>query len=367
MGRLSEVKTFYRGKRVLITGHTGFKGGWLAFWLQTFGADVIGYALPPPTLPNFFEAVKLADSMTSLLGDVRDYEKLIKTFTQYQPEIVFHMAAQPLVRYSYREPVETYATNVMGTVYVLEACRATPSLRAVVNITSDKCYEDTKQQKSYREEDAMGGHDPYSSSKGCAELVTRAYIRSYFNPMEVSSQPLCSLASVRAGNVIGGGDFAPDRLIPDCIRSRIAQKPILIRYPDAIRPWQHVLEPLYGYLVLAQRLYEDGRVFSGGWNFGPAIEDHKPVRWVIERLLDLWGDGGSWQPDVDHPLHETLHLILDVSKAREKLGWSPQWNIDNALENAVAWYKAFFQHKNMSRITLEQITQYEQLLNTARR
>lgn len=365
MKHLSTLSTFYRNKRVLITGHTGFKGGWLTFWLHTFGAKIIGYALPPPTIPNFFEAVKLDEKIISVLGDIRDLEKLDGVFKQYQPEIVFHMAAQPLVRYSYQKPVETYGTNVIGTVHVLESCRTTPSVRSVVNITSDKCYENTKQRKSYREDDAMGGHDPYSSSKGCAELVTQAYIRSYFNPEEVLPKQKCSLASGRAGNVIGGGDFAADRLISDCIRAFATRKPIVIRYPDAVRPWQHVLEPLYGYLLLAQHLYEEGRAFSGGWNFGPNDDDRKSVRWIVERIISLWGDNGSWQIDQGNHPHEALYLELDCSKSKKNLKWSPQWDINSALEKSVVWYKAFFQNEDVSKITLQQITHYEQYLDAS--
>lgn len=356
-------KNFYQHKKILITGHTGFKGGWLAFWLQTLGAEVIGYALPPPTIPNFFDTVKLGEKIISVLGDIRDRKTLENVFKQYQPEIVFHLAAQPLVRYSYREPVETYETNVMGTVHVLEACRTTPSVRAVVNITSDKCYENTDQQRNYKENDSMGGHDPYSSSKGCAELVTQVYIRSYFNPEEVSPTQKCSLASGRAGNVIGGGDFAPDRLIPDCIRALTTGKLIAIRYPDAIRPWQHVLESLYGYLLLAQHLYEGGRAFSGGWNFGPNDEDRKPVREIVEHVISLWEKNGSWQIDPGNHLHEAPYLALDCSKAKAGLGWFPQWDINSALEESVAWYKAFSQNEDMAKITLQQITMYEQQLD----
>jgi len=364
MGRLSELQTFYRGKRVLITGHTGFKGGWLAFWLHALGAEIVGYALPPPTTPNFFEAVKLNKKIISVLGDIRNREMIGNIFKQHRPEIVFHMAAQTLVKHSYREPVETYETNVMGTVHILEACRTTPSVRAVVNITSDKCYENGNRKKSYVENDPMGGHDPYSSSKGCAELVTQAYIKSYFNPIEISPQHKCSLASGRAGNVIGGGDWADDRLIPDCIRAFAANKPVIIRYPDAIRPWQHVLEPLYGYLLLAQRLYKNGRAFSGGWNFGSNNKDQKTVRWVVERIIGLWGENGSWQIDPNNHPHEAPYLALDCSKARAKLGWFSRWDISNALEKCVAWYKTLSQNKDMSKITLQQITEYEQHLDT---
>ncbi|MFA5842582.1 MAG: CDP-glucose 4,6-dehydratase [Candidatus Gracilibacteria bacterium] len=363
MKHLSDLHEFYRGKRILITGHTGFKGGWLAFWLHALGAQVIGYSLPPATNPNFSETVELDKKIVSIFGDIRNRKTLEDTFKKHQPEIVFHMAAQALVRPSYRDPVGTYETNVMGTVYVLEACRATPSVRAVVNITSDKCYENT-QQKSYREEDPMGGHDPYSSSKGCSELVTQAYIRSYFNPEEKNSvAPNLALASGRAGNVIGGGDWAEDRLIPDCIRSLTTQKPIVLRYPAATRPWQHVLDALHGYLLLAQHLYEKGRAFSGGWNFGADDEDQKTVQWVVENLLSLWGSPESWQKDPVPPLHEAPFLALNCSKAKEKLEWSPLWKPEVALEESITWYKAFFEKKIMAEITLQQIISYEKLLH----
>ncbi len=362
MEHLSALHTFYRNKRVLITGHTGFKGGWLAFWLHTLGAEVIGYALPPPTTPNFFEAVKLDQKIISVLGDIRDRAKLKNVFEQHQPEIVFHMAAQPLVRYSYKEPVETYETNVMGTVHVLEACRTTQSVRAIVNITSDKCYENTGKKIGYQEEDKMGGSDPYSSSKGCAELVTRAYLHSYFSPREYAHHRV-ALASVRAGNVLGGGDWATDRLIPDCIKAMSDKRNIVIRYPDAVRPWQHVLDPLCGYLLLAKHLYENQGQYSGGWNFGPNLEDAKPVRWIVEKLIALWGRDSSWSVDKGNNPPEADFLTLNCTKAQRQLPWRPQWNIEHTLENTIHWYRAFLDHNDMYQYTIDQIHSYEKSCN----
>ena len=272
---------FWRGRRVFLTGHTGFKGGWLALWLQRLGADVTGYALDPPTTPSLFAVARVGAGMRSIINDIRDAETLAQAMREAQPEIVIHMAAQPLVRYSYQAPVETYATNVMGTVHLLEAVRQTDSVRAVVNVTSDKCYENREWVWGYRENEPMGGYDPYSNSKGCAELVTAAYRNSYFNPAQYSQHGV-ALASARAGNVIGGGDWAEDRLIPDILRAIAAGEAVNIRSPHAIRPWQHVLEPLSGYLLLAQRLIEDGPAHAEGWNFGPSEEDARPVQWIVE-------------------------------------------------------------------------------------
>ena len=283
---------FWRGKRVFMTGHTGFKGSWLSLWLQSMGAQVVGYALAPPTNPSLFEVAEVGKGMTSIIGDIRDLEKLRAVFTEHKPDIVIHMAAQPLVRYSYIEPVETYATNVMGTVNLLEAVRSTPSVKAVVNITSDKCYENREWVWGYRENEAMGGYDPYSSSKGCAELVASAYRNSYFHPDKYQQHGV-AIASARAGNVIGGGDWAGDRLIPDILRAIVLGEPVHIRSPHAIRPWQHVLEPLSGYLQLAQKLYTDGTAYAEGWNFGPNEEDAKPVQWIVEKLTESWGEGSS--------------------------------------------------------------------------
>jgi CDP-glucose 4,6-dehydratase len=348
---------FWRGKRVLMTGHTGFKGSWLSLWLQSMGAQVVGYALAPPTNPSLFEVAEVGKGMTSIIGDIRDLEKLRAAFTEHRPEIVIHMAAQPLVRYSYIEPVETYSTNVMGTVNLLEAVRSTPSVKAVVNITSDKCYENREWVWGYRENEAMGGYDPYSSSKGCAELVASAYRNSYFHPDKYQQHGV-AIASARAGNVIGGGDWAGDRLIPDILRAITEGKPVNIRSPHAIRPWQHVLEPLSGYLLLAQKLYTTGTAYAEGWNFGPNDEDAKPVQWIVEKLTHSWGEGASWVLDGgDHP-HEAHYLKLDCSKAKARLDWQPRWQLAQTLEKIIKWHKAMQQKENMKAKTLEQITQY---------
>jgi len=330
--------SFWAGKVVLLTGHTGFKGSWLSLWLQDMGAKVIGYALEAPTNPSLFEAANVAECMVSIESDIRDFAALSAVFAKYQPEIVIHMAAQPLVRYSYANPIETYSTNVMGTVHVLEAARLTSSVRAIVNVTSDKCYENREWAWGYRENEAMGGYDPYSNSKGCAELVAAAYRSSYFNSHNFTDHRV-ALASVRAGNVIGGGDWAEDRLIPDIMRAIMQGKPVHIRNPHAIRPWQHVLEPLSGYLLLAQKLYQEGAVYAESWNFGPSDEDAKPVQWIVESLTQSWGEDASWVlDDGDHP-HEAHYLKLDCSKAKARLHWQPKWNLDQALSKIVDWQK----------------------------
>lgn len=343
---------FWQGKRVLLTGHTGFKGSWLSLWLQSMGAHVVGYALAPPTHPSLFEVANVEKGMASIIGDIRDLPKLQAIFTEHNPEIVIHMAAQPLVRYSYQNPVETYATNVMGTVHVLEAVRNTPSVKAVVNVTTDKCYENKEWVWGYREDEPMGGHDPYSNSKGCAELVTSAYRRSFLQAKGVA------LASARAGNVIGGGDWAADRLIPDILQAFEANQPVIIRNPYATRPWQHVLEPLSGYLTLAERLYTDGAAFAEGWNFGPKEDDARPVQWIVEHLASLWGQGATWQQDDNTHPHEANYLKLDISKVRAKLGWEPLWNLAHSLGQVVEWHKAFIAKQDMRTFTLEQISIY---------
>ncbi len=348
----------FHGKRVLITGHTGFKGSWLSVWLRELGADVIGYALEPPTNPSLFETCNLESKVTSIIGDIRNLKVLKDVFERYQPEIVFHMAAQALVRYSYREPVETYETNIMGTVNLIEACRRTSSVRVVIVVTSDKCYENRGGVYSFKEIDPMGGYDPYSSSKGCAELITAAYTKSYFNPENLEKNG-AFIASVRAGNVIGGGDWGEDRLIPDCIRALLGGKPIIVRYPSAVRSWQHVLEPLSGYLLLAQRLYQDGAAFAGGWNFGSDNKDAKPVRWLVDRITKMWGGNVSWEIDQDNNPHEEHCLKLDCSKAKSELGWYPQWDLRLALKNTIDWYKAYCNHEDMLRMTINQIQSYE--------
>jgi CDP-glucose 4,6-dehydratase len=355
--KLEMNAAFWRGKRVLLTGHTGFKGSWLSLWLQSMGAQVVGYALAPPTNPSLFEVADIAKGMTSIIGDIRDLAHLKAVFAEHQPEIVIHMAAQPLVRYSYLEAVETYSTNVMGVVNLLEAVRATKSVKAVVNVTTDKCYENREWAWGYRENEAMGGYDPYSSSKGCAELVTAAYRNSYFHPDKYQEHGV-AIASARAGNVIGGGDWAEDRLIPDIMRAISAGKPVNIRNPHAIRPWQHVLEPLSGYLLLAQKLYEEGASYSEGWNFGPNDEDAKPVQWIVEKLTQSWGDGASWVLDGGEHPHEAHYLKLDCSKAKSKLDWHPRWHLDVALQHIVTWQKHYQQGTDMKTETLNQIAIY---------
>lgn len=348
---------FWRGKRVLLTGHTGFKGSWLSLWLQSVGAQVVGYALAPPSNPSLFDIAQVGKGMTSIIGDIRDLEHLRKVFADYKPEIVIHMAAQALVRYSYVEPVETYSTNVMGTVNLLEAVRSAGSVKAVVNVTSDKCYENREWEWGYRENEAMGGYDPYSNSKGCAELVTAAYRNSYFHPEKYKVHGV-AIASGRAGNVIGGGDWAEDRLIPDILRAITEGKPVNIRNPYAIRPWQHVLEPLSGYLLLAQKLYEEGTANAEGWNFGPNDEDAKPVQWIVEKLTEAWGEGASWELDGGNHPHEAHYLKLDCSKAKARLAWRPRWHLDEALGAIIEWQRAYRDGKDMHELTLDQIGAY---------
>ena len=351
--------SFWNGKRVFLTGHTGFKGGWLTLWLASMGARVTGYALAPNTTPNFFEVAKVkSDLEQSHVADIRDLEKLQKAMADAGPEIVIHMAAQPLVRYSYSNPVETYATNVMGTVHVLESIRALDCVRAAVIITTDKCYENKEWTWGYRENEPMGGHDPYSNSKGCAELVTSAYRQSYFAP-EKYSQHKVAIASARAGNVIGGGDWSEDRLIPDAIKAFEAKETLMIRNPLATRPWQHVLEPLSGYLVLAQALYQEGAKFNGGWNFGPREEDARTVQEVINLLIKNWGSAASWTQDQSEQPHEAHSLKLDCSKAHQYLGWTPRWTLEQAIENITQWQQAYQQQHNMPEMSLQQITSYQ--------
>lgn len=349
--------TFWSGKTVLLTGHTGFKGSWLSLWLQQMGAQVVGYALPPPTTPSLFEAADVARGMRSLVGDVRNLETLQAALAEHRPEIIFHMAAQPLVRYAYVNPVETYATNVMGSVHVLEAARQVGGVKAIVNVTSDKCYENREWIWGYRENEAMGGYDPYSNSKGCAELVTAAYRSSFFNPAQYDQHGV-ALASARAGNVIGGGDWADDRLVPDIMRAIVRGEAVHIRNPHAIRPWQHVLEPLSGYLMLAQRLWENGASYAEGWNFGPRDEDAKPVSWIVERLTHTWGEGASWVLDAgDHP-HEAHYLKLDCAKAKMRLDWRARWGLNDALDAIIDWHRAYRHGENMREFSLGQIRQY---------
>lgn len=347
--------TFWLGKKVLITGHTGFKGSWLTLYLQTLGAQVVGYSLPAPTQPSLFNLIGLEQDVHSYFKDIRDYPALLQAINEEKPDLVFHLAAQPLVRYSYEQPRETYETNVMGTVNLLEAVRQTGHTRAIVVITSDKCYENKEWLWGYRESDPMGGYDPYSSSKGCAELVTAAYRRSY------SAQPSAStyIASARAGNVIGGGDFANDRLIPDFFRAANTTKTITIRNPNSVRPWQHVLEPLFGYTLLAEALWKKGQPFADSWNFGPDDSDAKPVTWILKRLTALWHEKIAIKLNNQNNFHEAGTLRLDTSKARQQLCWQPKWTLATALEHIVEWYGAFIKNQDLRQLTLQQIAAYK--------
>lgn len=349
--------SFWKGKKVLITGHTGFKGGWLSLWLQSLGADLVGISLDPPTSPSLYEEADVGAGMISLREDIRNLEQMKSMISKHQPEIVFHLAAQPLVRYSYSEPVETYATNVMGTLNVLEAIRSAQSVRAAVMITTDKCYENQEWEWGYRENEPMGGHDPYSSSKGCAELLIASYRNSYF-PADSFEQHKTALASVRAGNVIGGGDWAEDRLIPDIIRSVEVEEAVRIRNPNATRPWQHVLEPLAGYIELAEKLVNEGSSWAEGWNFGPREEDARPVGWIVKEMARLWGEGAQWKVNEGYHPHEANYLKLDCSKAHSRLDWWPKWGLDEALSRIVSWHKAFNDGTTARTLCLKQIEDY---------
>lgn len=347
----------YKNRKVLITGHTGFKGSWLCILLNKLEADVYGYALEPPTNPSLYREAKIDEFITSYIGDIRNLEYLQEVITKIQPEIVIHMAAQPLVRKSYNIPVETYAINVMGTVHLLEACRNSHGVKAIVNVTTDKCYENMEWHWGYRENEPMGGYDPYSNSKGCSELVTSSYRNSYFNPNEYEKHGV-ALASARAGNVIGGGDWADDRLIPDFIRAITHGEEVKIRSPYAIRPWQHVLEPLSGYLSLAAKLFSDGINYAEAWNFGPDDKDAKNVEWVTNTICKLWGDDASFCVDANPQPHEANYLKLDCSKAKVELNWIPKWDIETTLKSIVEWNKGFLSGKNMREITEAQIQAY---------
>lgn len=350
---MTKHQDFWRGKRVLVTGHTGFKGGWLCLWLQSMHADVHGLSLAPPTTPALWTEAQVGSGMTSHIGDIRDYETVSTAMASAKPEIVIHMAAQPLVRLSYREPVASYATNVMGTVHVLEAARQVGGVRALVNVTTDKCYENKEWVWGYREDEPMGGYDPYSNSKGCSELVTSAYRRSFFQSGRLA------LASARAGNVIGGGDWALDRLVPDILRAFERQQSVVIRNPGATRPWQHVLEPLSGYLALAEKLFIEGNDWAEAWNFGPRDEDARPVSWIVEQLAGAWGADARWQIDDGQHPHEAHFLKLDISKARGRLGWEPRWNLSTALQQITRWHRAWLTKQDMRELCLAQIQEYQ--------
>jgi CDP-glucose 4,6-dehydratase len=357
---LEDVVNPWQGRRVFLTGHTGFKGGWLALWLASRGAQIRGYALDPETTPNLFTAAAVGDVLEDVRGDIRDAAKLEASLKEFAPEVVFHLAAQPLVRRSYADPLGTYATNVMGTAHVLEAVRKTASVRAVLCVTTDKCYENNESGMPYRETDPLGGYDPYSSSKACAEIVSAAYRSSYFSVGRLNEHEVL-LATARAGNVIGGGDWSEDRLVPDLIRGFQAKLAVLIRKPDAFRPWQHVLDPLHGYILLAEGLLKRETRLATAYNFGPNDADTWPVERIATKLVELWDDGAAWTRDSESGPHETQSLRLDASKARKELGWQPRLNIETALEWTAAWYKSWELGADMQKETLAEIARFERL------
>lgn len=350
---------FWTGRQVFLTGHTGFKGAWLSLWLLELGAVVTGFSQAPASTPNLFDEARLADDLNSVIGDIRDLQALSAALAAARPEVVIHMAAQALVRESYADPVGTYSTNVLGTVNLLEAVRTTPSVRAIVNVTSDKCYHNQEWEWGYRENEPMGGHDPYSSSKGCAELVTAAFRSSFFAPQHYDRHRV-AVGSARAGNVIGGGDWSRDRLLPDILRFLAANSPPQIRSPRAVRPWQYVLEPISGYLELAERLYLDGPRFGEGWNFGPSDLSTRPVWWIVDRVVELMGKGAiGWTSDEGNHPHEASQLKLDSSKARKQLGWQPRWTLEQSLERVVKWHLAHQNGDDVRRHTLADIRDYQ--------
>ncbi len=344
---------FWHGRRVLVTGHTGFKGSWLCLWLQSMGAEVTGLSLSPGSTPNLFQVADVAVGMHSVIGDIRDANTVDEVFSTCQPEVVFHLAAQSLVRYSYTEPVETYATNLMGSLHVLEAMRRTDSVRAAVMVTSDKCYANDGAGRAFVESDPMGGHDPYSNSKACAELLVASHRHSFF----VNTH--CAVASVRAGNVIGGGDWAEDRLVPDAMRAFAAGEPLRVRNPHSVRPWQHVLEPLAGYLMLAERLHDEGQAFAKAWNFGPSAEDAWPVSRIAECLVAAWGEKAAWQDAHETSVHEAASLKLDATLAERELHWHARWRLPDALDRIVSWHKAHLAGQDMGEYCQSQITDYQ--------
>jgi CDP-glucose 4,6-dehydratase len=359
-------RPFWKGRRVFLTGHTGFKGSWLSLWLDALGADVTGFALEPPTRPSLFEQAKVAGVLrSSRIADIRDFPRLKSAIGKCRPDVVFHLAAQSVVRRGYEDPVETYSSNVMGTVHLLEALRQLGQPCAVVNVTSDKCYENREWDWGYRENDPLGGHDPYSNSKACAELVTAAFRDSYFQAGDAGRVEV-AVASARAGNVIGGGDWTTDQLVPDLMRGFLGGKPCMIRSPSAVRPWQFVLEPLRGYLVLAERLSEDYGRFSTSWNFGPAEADARPVSWIADELARRWGNHAAWGRDAGAHPREAHYLKLDVSKTKACLDWQPALPLDPALDWIVEWYRAFRGGDDLRRLTRKQIERYEALLQDAR-
>ncbi len=349
--------SFWKDKKIFLTGHTGFKGSWLSLWLYSLGAKVTGYALKPPTDPSLFELGHIEEIMQSIIGDIRDKSVLQEAMLKAQPDIVIHMAAQPLVRDSYKIPAETYETNVMGTVNLFEAVRHCKSVKAVVNVTTDKCYENKEWLWGYRENEPMGGYDPYSASKACSELVTSSYRNSFFHRDRYVEHSV-AVASARAGNVIGGGDWAGDRLIPDCIKSLLNGEKIVIRSPHAIRPWQYVLEPLNGYLLLSQRLYEEGINYAEAWNFGPNEDDAKSVEWIVRKLCEKWKGNATFEIDKSPQVHEANYLKLDCSKAKSLLKWEPHWDLETALDKIVEWYLFYKDNQDIRNACLQQIVDF---------
>jgi CDP-glucose 4,6-dehydratase len=349
--------SFWQGKKVFLTGNTGFKGSWLSLWLHYLGVEVAGYALKPPANHYLFYLCGLSGLIPTTFGDVADVVLLTKTMQTAQPEIVIHMAAQPLVREAYKQPILTYRTNVLGTAHLLEAVRNCSSVKAVINVTTDKCYKNREWVWGYRETDSLGGYDPYSSSKACSEIITDAYRDSFFAPTDYAKHGV-AIATVRAGNVIGGGDWSEDRLLPDIMLALLTAKPVMIRYPESIRPWQHVLEPLSGYLTLAEKLYQEGPTYGESWNFGPDERDAKPVRWIAERVCRLWGAGAKVEVDTQTQPHEAHYLKLDCSKAHTRLDWWPRWDLETALKKTVAWFKTYCNNGDLQQVCLDQIQEY---------
>jgi CDP-glucose 4,6-dehydratase len=348
---------FFKGKKILITGNTGFKGSWITLLLHKLGAELYGYSLEPPTKSNLYSITRSNEIIHTQIGDIRNYERLYDFIKDNSPEIIIHMAAQPLVRESFEDPVNTYTTNVIGTLHVLEAARNIPCIKVVLNVTTDKCYSNKEWFWGYREDEALGGYDPYSNSKACSELITASYRNSFFNPLYYSKHGV-ALASARAGNVIGGGDWAKDRLIPDFIRAISNNKKVQIRNPKAIRPWQHVLEPITGYLTLCAKLYQQGTQYADAWNFGPDDSDAKTVEWLVQTICKYWGDGAGYEIDNSSHMHESNYLKLDCSKAKTLLNWHPKWSINEALEKTIDWTKAYLEKKDMREICFQQIENY---------
>ena len=353
-------KEFWNKKKVLLTGHTGFKGSWLSLWLQKLNANVIGFSKSIPTNPSLFELANIENGMTSIMGNVCDYDKLEEIIKEYKPEIAIHMAAQAILRESYSNPIETYTTNVMGTVNLLESIRKAGNVKVILNVTTDKCYESNESSKGHLETDRLGGYDPYSNSKACSELVTSSFRNSFFNPKEYQKHGI-SLASCRAGNVIGGGDWGKDRLIPDIMRGILNNEIIKIRNPNSTRPWQHVLDPLNGYLTLVEKLWSSGSEFSEGWNFGPLENDEKSVKWIVEKLTEQWSKDIKWDIDNRVNPHEENYLRLNCIKANSRLGWMRKLNLEQGLKWIIEWYKQYEQNNNMRNITEQQIEEFQKL------